>query len=71
MDVRKFVKRKDKKHYTTNHEKVSDIDGKIKLKVKDIDEDETESDVSNKADIDEFDAPKNQSIEEESQCCIM
>jgi len=71
MDVKKAFKRKDKKHHTTNHEKISDVDGKIKLKVKDIDEDETESDVSNKADIDEFDAPKNQSIQEESQCCIM
>ena len=72
IDIGKPIKRKNKKHYTANHEKVSDKDGNIKLKVKDVDdEDETESDVSNKADIDEFDAPKNQSIQEDSQCCIM
>ena len=49
--------------------KYSDYEEKIK--VKDIDDDGTESDVSNKADIDALDAPGNQSIQEESQCCIM
>jgi len=54
---------------SVNHGKYSDYEAKIK--VKDIDDDGTESDVSNKADIDALDAPGNQSIQEESQCCIM
>jgi serine/threonine protein kinase len=69
-------KRKAKKHHTANHEKISeiDLDGKIKLKVKDIDdEDEVDSGsgFSNKAAIDAFDSPGNNSTTEESQCCEM
>ena len=68
----KPVKRKKKKTLSANHGKYSDYEGKMKIKVEDIDdESETKSDVSNKADIDALDAPGNQSIQEESQCCIM
>jgi serine/threonine protein kinase len=74
---KKKFKRKSKKHYTTNNEKISDIDleGRIKLKVKDIDDDENEDDsgsgFSNKAAIDAFDSNRNNSTQEESQCCEM
>ena len=68
-----MVKRKDKKNLSVNHgRKYSDDDGKKNIKIRDIDDDdETESDMSNKADIDALDAPRNQSIQEESQCCIL
>ena len=75
--AKKKFKRKERKHHTTNHakiEKISDIEGKIKFKVKDIndkDEDDNESGFSNKADIDQFDDPGNNSTQEESQCCEM
>ena len=69
IEIKRMVKRKDKKNLSVNHGKYSDYEEKIK--VKDIDDDGTESDVSNKADIDALDAPGNQSIQEESQCCIM
>ena len=69
LEIKRMVKRKDKKNLSVNHGKYSDYEEKIK--VKDIDDDGTESDVSNKADIDALDAPGNQSIQEESQCCIM
>ena len=69
LEIKRMVKRKDKKNLSVNHGKYSDY--KEKIKVKDIDDDGTESDVSNKADIDALDAPGNQSIQEESQCCIM
>ena len=68
---KKNFKRNSRKHFTTNHEKVPDEDGNIKLKVKDVDEDGTESGISNRAAIDEFDAPNNQSTQEETQCCNM
>jgi serine/threonine protein kinase len=68
----KPIKRKKKKTLSANHGKYSDYEGKMKIKVEDIDDEgETESDVSNKADIDALDAPRNQSIQEESQCCTM
>ena len=69
IEIKRMVKRKNKKNLSVNHGKHSDYE--VKIKVKDIDDDETESDVSNKADIDALDAPGNQSIQEESQCCIM
>ncbi len=69
IEIKRMVKRKNKKNLSVNHGKHSDYEAKIK--VKDIDDDGTESDVSNKADIDALDAPGNQSIQEESQCCIM
>ena len=69
IEIKRMVKRKDKKNLSVNHGKYSDYEEKIK--VKDIDDDGTESDLSNKADIDALDAPGNQSIQEESQCCIM
>ena len=69
---KKKLRRKSHKHYTTNHEKLSDGDGNIRLKVKDVEsEEETEFANSNKAEIDEFDAPKNQSTQGETQCCTM
>ena len=69
---KKKLRRKSHKHYTTNHEKLSDGDGNIRLKVKDVEsEEETEFANSNKAEIDEFDAPKNQSTQGETQCCSM
>ena len=69
IEIKRMVKRKNKKNLSVNHGKHSDYEAKIK--VKDIDDDGTESDVSNKADIDALDAQGNQSIQEESQCCIM
>ena len=69
IEIKRMVKRKNKKNLSVNHGKHSDYEAKIK--VKDIDDDGTESDVSNKPDIDALDAPGNQSIQEESQCCIM
>ena len=69
IEIKRMVKRKNKKNLSVNHGKHSDYEAKIK--VKDIDDDGTESDLSNKADIDALDAPGNQSIQEESQCCIM
>ena len=69
LEIKRMVKRKVKNNLSVNHGKYSDYEEKIK--VKDIDDDGTESDVSNKADIDALDAPGNQSIQEESQCCIM
>ena len=69
IEIKRMVKRKNKKNLSVNQGKHSDYEAKIK--VKDIDDDGTESDVSNKADIDALDAPGNQSIQEESQCCIM
>jgi serine/threonine protein kinase len=69
IEIKRMVKRKNKKNLSVNHGKHSDYEAKIK--VKDIDDDGTESDVSNKADIDALDAPGNQSIQEESQCCII
>ena len=40
--------------------------------MKDVEsEEETEFANSNKAEIDEFDAPKNQSTQGETQCCSM
>ena len=69
IEIKRMVKRKNKKNLSVNHGKHSDYE--VKIKVKDIDDDGTESDVSNKADIDALDAPGNQSIQEESQCCIM
>ena len=71
IEIKRMVKRKNKKNLSVNHGNYSDNDERRKIKVKDIDDDETESDVSNKADIDALDAPGNQSIQEESQCCIM
>ena len=69
---KKKLRRKSHKHYTTNHEKLSDGDANIRLKVKDVEsEEETEFANSNKAEIDEFDAPKNQSTQGETQCCSM
>ena len=72
---KKKFKRKAKKHYTTNHQKISEIEGKIKLKVKDVDdkdeEEESGSGYSNKASIDQFDEPGNHSVHEETQCCEM
>ena len=76
IDKKKF-KRKEKKHHTTGLQKVSEIEGKIKIKVEDIGDDDddngndTGSAYSNKAAIDAFDAPGNQSTQEESQCCTM
>jgi hypothetical protein len=68
----KPIKRKKKKTLSANHGNYSDYEGKSKLKVEDIDgESGTESDVSNKADIDALDAPGNQFSDKESQCCIM
>ena len=73
IEIKRMVKRKDKKNLSVNHgRKYSDDDGKKNIKIRDIDDDdETESDMSNKADIDALDAPRNQSIQEESQCCIL
>ena len=71
IEIKRMVKRKNKKNLSVNHGNYSDNDERRKIKVKDIDDDGTESDVSNKADIDALDAPGNQSIQEESQCCIM
>ena len=71
---KKKFKRKAKKYYTTNHQKISEIEGKIKLKVKDVDdkdEEESGSGYSNKASIDQFDEPGNHSVHEETQCCEM
>ena len=51
--------------------------GMFVIKVKDIEDDDddngndTGSAYSNKAAIDAFDAPGNQSTQEESQCCTM
>ena len=72
FDPKKKFKRNNKKHNTTNQQKISEleIDGKTKIKVKDID-DENDSELSNKADIDEFDANQKQSIQEDAQCCYM
>ena len=65
-------KKKFKRSHTINQQKISEleIDGKTKIKVKDID-DENDSELSNKADIDEFDANQKQSIQEDAQCCYM
>ena len=73
IEIKRMVKRKDKKNLSVNHgRKYSDDDGKKNIKIRDIDDDdETEYDMSNKADIDALDAPRNQSIQEESQCCIL
>ena len=71
VEIKRQVKRKSKRNLTLNHGKYSDNEGKVKIKVKDINDDGTESDVSNKADIDALDAPVNHSIQEESKCCIM
>ena len=72
FDPKKKYKRSNKKHHTDNQQKISEIekDGKIKIKVKDID-DENDSELSNKADIDEFDANVKQFIQEDAQCCYM
>ena len=72
FDPKKKFKRNNKKHNTTNQQKISEleIDGKTKIKVKDID-DENDSELSNKADIDEFDANQKQSMQEDAQCCYM
>ena len=72
FDPKKKFKRNNKKHNTTNQQKISEleIDGKTKIKVKDID-DENDSELSNKADIDEFDANRKQSLQEDAQCCYM
>ena len=72
-------KRKEKKHHTAGLQKISEMEGKIKLKIKDVDEedeeeeveDNTENGYSNKAAIDAFDAPGNHSTQEDSQCCTM
>ena len=65
-------KKKFKRSHTINQQKISEleIDGKTKIKVKDID-DENDSELSNKADIDEFDANVKQFIQEDAQCCYM
>ena len=65
-------KKKFKRSHTINQQKISEleIDGKTKIKVKDID-DENDSELSNKADIDEFDANRKQSLQEDAQCCYM
>ena len=65
-------KKKFKRSHTINQQKISELekDGKIKIKVKDID-DENDSELSNKADIDEFDENQKQSIQEDAQCCYM
>ena len=65
-------KKKFKRSHTINQQKISEleIDGKTKIKVKDID-DENDSELSNKADIDEFDANLKQSLQEDAQCCYM
>ena len=72
VDKKQKMKRRDKKFHTTKLQKISeiDVDGRIKIKVKDVD-DETESGLSNKADIDALDAPGNHSTQEDSQCCYM
>ena len=72
FDPKKKYKRSNKKHHTDNQQKISEIekDGKIKIKVKDID-DENDSELSNKADIDEFDANVKKFIQEDAQCCYM
>ena len=72
FDPKKKFKRNNKKHNTTNQQKISEleIDGKTKIKVKDID-DENDSELSNKADIDEFDANVKKFIQEDAQCCYM
>ena len=72
FDPKKKFKRNNKKYNTTNQQKISEleIDGKTKIKVKDID-DENDSELSNKADIDEFDANRKQSLQEDAQCCYM
>jgi serine/threonine protein kinase len=71
VEIKRQVKRKSKRNLTLNHGKYSDNEGKVNIKVKDINDDGTESDVSNKADIDALDAPGNQFSDKESQCCIM
>ena len=65
-------KKKFKRSHTINQQKISEleIDGKTKIKVKDID-DENDSELSNKADIDEFDVNRKQSLQEDAQCCYM
>jgi len=65
-------KKKFKRSHTINQQKISEleIDGKTKIKVKDID-DENDSELSNKADIDEFDANRKQSLQEDAQCCYI
>ena len=65
-------KKKFKRSHTINQQKISEleIDGKTKIKVKDID-DENDSELSNKADIDEFDANVKKFIQEDAQCCYM
>ena len=72
IDKKQKMRRRDKKFHTTKLQKISeiDVDGRIKIKVKDVD-DETESGLSNKADIDALDAPGNHSTQEDSQCCYM
>ena len=72
FDPKKKIKRSNKKHHTDNQQKISEIekDGKTKIKVKDID-DENDSELSNKADIDEFDANVKKFIQEDAQCCYM
>ena len=72
FDPKKKIKRSNKKHHTDNQQKISELekDGKIKIKVKDID-DENDSELSNKADIDEFDANVKKFIQEDAQCCYM
>ena len=72
VDKKQKMRRRDKKFHTTKLQKISeiDVDGRIKIKVKDVD-DETESGLSNKADIDALDAPGNHSTQEDSQCCYM
>ena len=60
------------KHYSTTHSKEDNEDyDHIKMKIEDIDESERDSDsnITNRADIDEYDSPglhKN-----ETECCIM
>ena len=72
FEAKKKFKRSNKKHHTDNQQKISELekDGKTKIKVKDID-DENDSELSNKADIDEFDANVKQFIQEDAQCCYM
>ena len=72
FDPKKKFKRSNKIHHTDNQQKISELekDGKIKINVKDID-DENDSELSNKADIDEFDANVKKFIQEDAQCCYM
>ena len=75
--AKKKIKRREKKHHTIGLQKVSEVEGKIKIKVKDVDEDEednvedNESYASDKAAIDDFDNPGNHSNQDETQCCNM